>query len=425
MLPEAVSSYLSKRAVIGPWILDLENDQKYPGAIVIPSLAESAWLPQTLDSLVSDITLAKSSLAVIFVINNRLDATAEERHDNQLSLKYLREARARLPFRLGIVDASSLGLELPLKEGGVGLARKLGHDLLLPFLHYSNVDPIIISLDADTLVKPGYAAAVVNHFRSSSKGGAVIHFEHLPAKSEVEERAIERYELFIRCYVAGLEYAGSPYAFHTVGSAMACRASAYLKCGGMNRRRAGEDFYFLQSLAKTSGVVQVKGTVVYPSPRRSTRVPFGTGRAVGLLLDEEPGAVLFYRQESYILLKKLLQMAMDGCMTRDFDLPEKVRICSGELGAFLAEQGFSKTWSGFLRQHSTPEKLATAFHGWFDAFRTLKLFHFIADSGMSRMEPENVLSYFPEAWGAADLSPAERLQFLRRAQGGDSCYEID
>ncbi|NVO00568.1 MAG: hypothetical protein HXX17_14715, partial [Geobacteraceae bacterium] len=148
MLPDAVSNYLHKRSAPGPWTLELVADEKYPGAIVIPSLAESAWLPQTLDSLVSDPTLAESSLAVVFVINNRLDASADERHDNRFSLEYLREARARLPFSLGIIDASSPGLELPLKEGGVGLARKLGHDLLLPFLDYSTIDPIIISLDA-------------------------------------------------------------------------------------------------------------------------------------------------------------------------------------------------------------------------------------------------------------------------------------
>jgi hypothetical protein len=32
----------------------------------------------------------------------------------------------------------------------------------------------------------------------------------------------------------------------------------------MNLRRAGEDFYFLQQLAKTSGVSGLTGTEVYP-----------------------------------------------------------------------------------------------------------------------------------------------------------------
>jgi hypothetical protein len=53
---------------------------------------------------------------------------------------------------------------------------------------------------------------------------------------------------------------------------MACRASAYVAAGGMNRRLAGEDFYFLQQVHKTSGVAALYGTTVHPSPRSSQRV---------------------------------------------------------------------------------------------------------------------------------------------------------
>jgi len=270
--PEPYAAYLARRAAVGPWTLELASTDPFPGAIVIPCLAESASLSHTLASLTADSSLPESGLAVILVVNNRLDATIEEKADNLLTLDFLKSCRDRVSFPLGIVDASSPGFELPLKDGGVGLARKLGHDLLLPFLDFS-IDPVIISLDADTVVSPGYSGAIINHFRTAAAGGAVIPFEHLPATGEREKRAIERYELFLRCYVAGLAFAASPYGFHTVGSAMACRASAYLKCGGMNRRRAGEDFYFLQSLAKTAGVGQVQGAVVYPSPAAQTGFP--------------------------------------------------------------------------------------------------------------------------------------------------------
>jgi hypothetical protein len=184
----------------------------------------------------------------------------------------------------------------------------------------------------------------------------------------------------------------------------------------MNRRRAGEDFYFLQSLAKTSGVEQVKGTAVYPSPRRSSRVPFGTGRAMGMMLDKEPGAIRFYRPECYFLLKTWLKIAMDGCVTRDCDPFEKGGACSEPLGDFLEEQGFESVWKGFLEQHSTAEALKSAFHGWFDAFRTMKLFHYLAEREYPRAEPEEVVSSFPEAWGEAGLSMGERLEFLRKVQ---------
>ena len=71
-----------------------------------------------------------------------------------------------------------------------------------------------------------------------------------------------------------------PFAFHTIGSSMAVRASSYMRQGGMNKRKAGEDFYFQQKIIPLCGFTECNSTVVYPSPRPSYRVPFGTGRAM-------------------------------------------------------------------------------------------------------------------------------------------------
>jgi len=414
---DTVRDYLQRRAVPGPWSLETDSAGPFPGGVVIPTLAEAEQLPLLLDSLSADETLTASGLLVIFVVNHREDAAAAEKADNARSLALLRDSAGALPFPLGVVDAASPGLALPVRDGGVGLARKLGHDLLLPWLDYSGPDPVIISLDADTLVRPGYAGTVLAHFRSTCAGGAVIPFAHLPAAGATENLAIERYELFLRCYVAGLAHAGSPYAFHTVGSAMACRASAYVKCGGMNKRRAGEDFYFLQSLAKTAGVQQVDGAVVYPSPRRSGRVPFGTGRAVGMLLDGEPAAVLFYRPECYLLLQQWLELSLQACRERSADLIARAGELSPYLYSFLVEQGFPSAWEGFLRQNRQEERLIRAFHHWFDAFTTMKFFHYLADGPLPRTAAELIVHTWPEVWGAPGLSLSERFAHLRRLQG--------
>jgi hypothetical protein len=417
MPAERLADYLSRRAAAGPWRLETDRPGPFAGGVIVPALAESASLPALLDSLAADPSLAACGLLVVIVVNHREDADPAEAADNTRSLALLRERFGTLPFPLGVIDAASPGLALPGKEAGVGLARKLGHDLLLPHLDCAGQDPVLISLDADTLVSSGYARAIVNHFAGAAAGGVVIPFRHRVAGDERENRAIERYELFLRCYVAGLAFAGSPYAFHTVGSAMACRASAYLKCGGMSRRRAGEDFYFLQSLAKTGGVTQVAGAMVYPSPRRSHRVPFGTGRAMGQLLDNEPGAVLFHRPECFELLRRWLQLAADGCTARRSDLLGRAAAISPLLPRFLAGHGFAAAWDGLLRQHRQPGQLPRAFHLWFDAFRTMKFLHFLADEGYPRAEPEAILGTFPAAWGKDGLTVAERLEFLREQQG--------
>jgi hypothetical protein len=111
-----------------------------------------------------------------------------------------------------------------------------------------------------------------------------------------------------------------------------------------------------------------------------------------------------------------MKIAMDGCVTRDCDLFEKGGACSEPLGDFLEEQGFESVWKGFLEQHSTAEALKSAFHGWFDAFRTMKLFHYLAEREYPRAEPEEILGSFPEAWGEAGFSMSERLEFLRKEQ---------
>ncbi len=45
-----------------------------------------------------------------------------------------------------------------------------------------------------------------------------------------------------------IEVCGVSHAYHTIGSSMAVRCSAYAKIGGMNRRKAGEDFIFYTNL---------------------------------------------------------------------------------------------------------------------------------------------------------------------------------
>lgn len=419
-MADPVCAYLNRRSIAGPWRLDLPGDSRFTGGIIIPALAESPVIPELLGSLRNDETLVGSGFAVIVVVNNREHASESEKEDNRITIELLRRMRPTLPFPLGIIDASSPGFSLPDRVGGVGMARKLGHDLLLSRLEFGSCDPILVSLDCDTLVEPGYAGAIATHFRTASAGGAVIPFVHQAAFSEREEEAIVRYELFLRCYVAGLRFAGSPYAFHTVGSAMACRASAYLKCGGMNRRQAGEDFYFLQSLAKTSGVVQVEGALVRPSPRRSGRVPFGTGKAMGALLDSGEGAVLFYRPECFRLLQGWLALAEEGCRESWPDLVERGRTLSLRLYEFLLEQGFHAAWDGFLRQHRGEVARLKAFHDWFDAFRTMKFLHWLAEDPFPRSPAEETVNRWPSIWGGADLSLAGRLALLRQWQGG-SC----
>jgi len=136
-----------------------------------------------------------------------------------------------------------------------------------------------------------FFAEIEKHFEQhSNTPGCSIYFEHPIAGNEFEANIYEgiiNYELHLRYYYQALKYCGLQYAFHTVGSSMVVRSSAYQKQGGMNKRKAGEDFYFIHKIIALGNFSELNSTVVYPSPRISDRVPFGTGKAIGDWIEQE------------------------------------------------------------------------------------------------------------------------------------------
>ena len=415
-IPRATAAYLKNRAVAGPWRIHGEPTQLYRAAIVIPALAEAANLPATLRSLAANPPDILARTLILVVVNNRADATERERDDNMATLAALPQWRREYRLKqLHWVDAASEGFELPHKQG-VGLGRKIGLDLALQWLDYEN-DPPLICLDADTIVQPDYLAALDSHFATATAGGTAIPFRHQPAGDPAGQEAIHRYELFLRTYVLGMELAGSPYAFHTVGSAMACRASAYVAAGGMNKRLAGEDFYFLQQVHKTSGVAPLTGTIVHPSPRSSHRVPFGTGRAVGDMLGTgEP--LLFYQTCLFDILGEWLHCAASHGNATGETIIQRAKEISPHLETWLRQAGFGTAWDNLLNNSRNESQLMRSFHGWFDAFRTMRLMHHLTDSAYPRIPAEEAVPLLLKRSGhepSGDLSGL--IHCLRRVQG--------
>jgi len=307
------------------------------------------------------------------------------------------------------------------------MARKLGMDHALSQLDWA-ADPLLVCLDADTVVEQDYHQAIIAHFQRTKAGAAVLPFRHQPGTDRSQQSAIERYELFLRGYVYGLRLAESPYAFHSVGSAMACRASAYVRCDGMNCRKAGEDFYFLQKLAKTAGVEPLSGTTVYPEPRVSERVPFGTGRSMLRLLEGKTQAVLVYPVEVFKTLADWLHTVssdLDGDAAKLLARAEKI---SPVLAGYLEQLGWGNVWPRLQSTHLANVKRLQAFHIWFDGFRTMRLIHLLCDSGFSRGEPDALLpEYF--AWDNRTCPDSlsgilEELRRLDRMQASISLSKI-
>lgn len=418
--PVQIKKYLDSRGVDGPWQICGAAGDKFAGAVVIPSLAENENLPATLFSLARNPLELLSRFLVLVVVNHRADADPADKEDNFRLLNRLEQGNDfPRTISLAWVDAASPGKELPARGGGVGLARKIGFDLALPRLDHGRGDRLLVALDADTLVRPDYLPALVNHFRTATCGGAVIPFLHREGHLPRNDDAIRRYELFLRCYVQGLARAGSPYAFHTVGSAMACTAGAYVKAGGMNTRTAGEDFYFLQQLQRTSGVDRVEGTVVYPSARASHRVPFGTGRSVGRLLSEGDEAVLFYRAECFQTLGEWLALVAEFIDRPGREIHARSADISGHLHGYLDGIGFPEVWEKLRRTSRDIAGLSAAFHGWFDGLKSMKLIHHLSAGPYPRSQPEEAVPALLR-WAGLESSTGIRhqLALLRKVQIG-------
>ena len=128
-------------------------------------------------------------------------------------------------------------------------------EALRRFDYVNRPEGIILCLDADFTCDFDYLVEIEKWFSDPERVACSIYFEH-PLESPDNQRVTEAiilYELHLRYYVQSLRFASFPYAFHTIGSSMAVRSDVYRKQGGMNKRQAGEDFYFLHKVIPLGG----------------------------------------------------------------------------------------------------------------------------------------------------------------------------
>lgn len=419
LIPENVRRYLQKHAANGPWQLTGMARRNFADVVVIPSLAEGDSLFKTLESLAGNPAKFHNNVLVLIVINHGEKAEKEIKLQNINDLSRLADYAHQSPLNLAWVDAATPGLAIPDKVAGVGFARKLGLDTALSILDWSK-DPLLICLDADTLVENNYLQVIQEHFRHCESGAAVLPYQHQPADNLRQQAAIDRYEIFLRSYVYGLRLAGSPYAFNSVGSAMACRALAYVRCGGMNKRKAGEDFYFLQKLAKTDGVGLLTGTTVWPAPRVSERVPFGTGRSMSRMLSDDFRGILIYPVEVFSILGQWLECVNQNLSEDAESILTDAAAISPILLAYLEKQKWRQVWMALQATHKTNAARLDAFHGWFDGFKSLRFIHLLCEKAFMRGEPERLL---PGYFARENVTPPPRLsgmlRMMRKADNGN------
>ena len=378
--------------------------------VVIPCLNEPK-LVNALESIYANVA-GDGVVEIYIIINHSEQASQFIKNQNRLTaqkVKWWIDQYRRPDHNYILVKA----FDLPHKHAGVGLARKVGMDLASQRLGHNETDGIICNLDADCMVSSNYCARLIEVFAKYPQlNGVSIYYEH---REDFEQNieAIVQYELHLRLYVQALRKAGFTFAFHTVGSSMACRNSAYIKQGGMNRRKAGEDFYFIQKLLRLGEYQDLVDVSVFPSCRASERVPFGTGKAMGDIISGN--YQMTYSLSNYLsvqyLFTELDQIYLHGFAKWIQEKPDtyhdsylQVRLPDLIEEAIQNSGGFSTFCKRFRSN--------------FDGFKVMKLLH----HGRSSHWPDRpVIEVAGQFMGNLD-TPSNMLSSLRKLERNHPLY---
>ena len=315
------------------------------------------------------------SVEVIVVVNAPANASDDDLEKNNITIKNIESWKKQNSdsfFRLFFLNAVS-----HVKDWGVGLARKTGMDeAIRRFETIENENGIILCLDADCTVDINYLTEVYKAFLHNRNHYACsIYFEHPLSGTEHNDAIysyITLYELHLRYLYQGMKYSLFPNAFHTVGSAMAVKALPYVKAGGMNRRQAGEDFYFIQKLVSAGGFFYLTSTKVFPSSRISERVPFGTGAMINKLTGEESQSLLTYNIQSYKDLRSFFIMADTFMGMNTEELARSFESLPSGIQLFLRKDEFCEKIIEIQKNTSSHVSFRKRFFDWFNMFRIVK-----------------------------------------------------
>jgi len=363
----------TRRFLVNPPYIGCIPDPILSLIVVIPSFKEPDILP-TLDSLAA-CDPPKGDVEILILVNAPEGSGNEINSINQATvdqIEYWSATKRPAYMKVFIIREE----KLPKKFAGAGLARKMGMDEALRRWCWLDKDGPILCLDADCTVSTDYLTAAEIAFENPEL--TLGHFEFCHDwKNEPDpllRQGIIEYELHLCCHILGLASAGYPFAVHTVGSCMAVRASSYAKAGGMNRRKAGEDFYFMHKILPLGGFGYLPATV-FPSCRVSDRVPFGTGRAQWEWMSSGESRTT-YSSKIYVLLKDFF-----GQIPSWYAGEVLWDELSPEVAAFLRLQHLEEKILQMKQQSNGQAVFFRRFWQWMDGFMVLKLVHYLRDNG--------------------------------------------
>ena len=370
-----ISKYINTRLADKKWAPNnapLKN--KYDTLITIPCYNEYDYIFKTLDSVNKQNHHGLKKTLVSIVINNSTDDDILIIENNRSTYEKL--LNAQYDFDFVIIDAFSGGKAIETKFSGAGMARKISVDAMLSYL---NEDSLVCFIDADTILSDKYLTSIKSYYSKNKCQAFTVNFAHQHDEPKTKV-LITEYENYLKDTAANIRSCGSPYGYVSLGSTMVCTYLAYISVGGMNRKIASEDFYFLQELEKYCGVKQINDILVHPSSRYASRLYLGTSmRLQKSLRGELDLSSLYFSEHAYALLEKWIKLALSSRQMTYDSLEEKILLIDDHLLEFLRSINLQGAWGSIVSAPSE-NHFEKQFHRWFDALSIFKLLKFYTNS---------------------------------------------
>lgn len=239
-------------------------------AVAIPVKDEEARIAACLATLAGQTDVDFDALAVVLLLNNCRDGTAD----------IVRGLGPELPFALDL-----LHVELPDGYANAGWARRLAMDAAAELIHPNG---LILTTDADTLVEQDWIAANRREIEQGVDAVAGYVMADPVELMELPPAILERGSLEWEYQQLAAELVArvdpdphDPWPRHNqnCGASAAITAAGYRRIGGLPPKAVGEDRALFESLRRVDGKIRHSLEVQVVTSARTD------GRALGGLSD--------------------------------------------------------------------------------------------------------------------------------------------
>lgn len=371
-MDQTIAKYLQRYAEPEAELASSLKD-RYRCAIVVPAYRETA---QDIQGICADLDDSTGVLMVL-VINS---ADADEPSGCSLRdalcaagpVSLIAEGMALCRRQhqpdLLVIDRFSEGRTVSSKAG-VGLARKIGADVALALYAAGRLEsPWLFNTDADARLPADYLEP-----GDREEDAVAIIYPFIHDRDGARNAATLLYEISMLYYAAGLGWAGSPYAYTTVGSTLCIHLAAYARVRGFPKRNTGEDFYLLNKMRKLGSIHCAARTPVRLSARPSDRVPIGTGRAVRAI-SELGDPLSEYRLEHPACFQQLRKLQLHLAHIAQHQ-PENPYTADPSIDSYIDNSGLLEAYRTKLKTGPSAKVMRRHLSDWFDGLRTRQFIH--------------------------------------------------